>query len=251
MTTNNAINNLNFPNITSVNTGTVLTASAYGTEVICTGAAAYALTLPTVTSNANKFIDIFSQTTSHAIVTITPASGTIAGQSTLAIGSGDGVRIMNDGTNWWVLNTWLQPVNFSIALSAPQTIATTTLTTVVYDTAIFDIGSFFNTGTGIYTPLMPGKYHITQNTAFVATTATNFILASTIVNNASVAVQSVAVVQTANVILTLNPSIIRSLNGSTDTIIGKVEQTSGSNLNITATATDSTNRIFGLRLSLF
>lgn len=236
----------------SVSGATILTASDYGKEVICTGSSAYALTLPTVTSNANKFIDIFSQTTSNAIVTITPASGTIAGQATIAIGSGDGVRIMNDGTNWWVLNTWLQPVNFRATLSAVQSIADNSITKVNYDGTTFNIGGFFDTATNHrFTPLMPGKYSLYHAINFAQKAANPVLEAAYIyINNAQQSVGQVYLTAN-NAQFSITASLLLSMNGSTDYAEGFCYQSSGAtNLNLNASTGNST--IFcGYRISLF
>jgi hypothetical protein len=236
----------------SVNTGTVLTATAYGKEVICTGAAAYALTLPTVTSNANKFIDVFSQTTSGAIVTITPASGTIAGQSTLPIGSGDGVRIMNDGTNWWVLNTWLQPTSFRATLSAVQSIADNSFTKVTYDGTQFNIGSFFDTATNNrYTPLLPGKYMFHHSAMFAGKAASPVVESSAIYKNGSLAIVAQTTINVNSQQISTQCSLLTAMNGSTDFIEGFVYQSSGAtNLNLTASSGNVTF-LQGSRISLF
>ena len=86
----------------AVATTTTLTASAFGSQVLAIGSSAYALTLPTVTGNSGKFIDFQILTTSFALVTLTPASGTIQLQTTFILGSGESCRLYCDGTNWWV-----------------------------------------------------------------------------------------------------------------------------------------------------
>ncbi len=233
----------------AVNTATVLSATDYGKEVVCTGASSYALTLPTVSSNANKFIDIFCQTTSNALVTVTPASGTISGQSTVVLGTGDGIRIQNDGTNWWILNHWLQPVSFLATLSANQSIPTGGGgTTIAWDGTTFNVGGFFNTGTGVFTPLLPGKYHIEQVIIF-ATSATghgerNYILKTGA--NASVVSNSLASTFAAS----MTNTVLVSLNGSTDNVSGLAFQTTGGNLDLLST-TNGPSIMSGFRASLF
>ena len=249
MSTNNSINNLNFNNVTAINTTTILSASAYGTEVICTGASAYTVTLPTVTNNANKFIDIYSQTTSNALLTIAPASGTIAGQTNLIIGSGDGVRVMNDGTNWWVLNTWLQPASFFATLSTTQSISNNTTTTIAYNGVNFDVGSFFNTSTHAYVPLYPGKYQISQSVDF-ASSASGTGTRNAIEKNASIFTQTYTTFASASPWSYVNSAIV-PMNGSTDSITGVTFQNSGSSLNLNATATNVATFLTGIRVSLF
>lgn len=236
----------------SVTTTTVLTADDYGKEVVCTGSSSYALTLPTVTSNANKFIDIFSQTTSNALITITPASGTIAGQSTLIIGTGDGVRIMNDGTNWFVLNCWLQPASFYATLSADQTVANSTATRVNYNGVSFDIGSFFDTVTNHrYNPKLPGKYTFTNHIGFKPSAATNLTVQNGVQKNGTGIVTAYNILSTANLQYSFPATVITGMNGTTDYVEGIGFQNSGGNLDIFATASFITTFMVGSRLSLF
>lgn len=235
----------------SVATATVLPATAYGKEVICTGASSYALTLPTVTSNSNKFIDIFSQTTSNAIVTITPASGTIAGQTTLRIGTGDGVRIMNDGTNWWVLNQWLQPVDFRATLSAVQSIPNNSATKITYDGTTFNVGGFFDTATNNrFTPLLPGKYLFNHAMNFATVAASSFLEAAFIYINGASVIQSYKTLTINSQQETLLVSLIYNMNGSTDFAEGYCYQASGGALNAAATSSTVTS-FSGFRISLF
>lgn len=142
----------------SISTTTTLTASDFGTLVVAGGSSAYTITLPSVTNNGGRFIDLVFNTTSNALVTLLPASGTISGQSSVVYGSNEGCRIVTDGTNWFVAHQSLQPVSFGVYLSGGQTLTTAAAQIVTFDTKNFDIGTFFNTTNHNYIPLYPGKY---------------------------------------------------------------------------------------------
>ena len=243
----NAINNNQFSPL-SVNTTTVLTSVALGREVICTGASSYVLTLPAVA--ANLYFDIFSQTTSSAIVTITPASGTIAGQTTLPIGSGDGVRIMSDGTNWWVLNHWLQPASFSATKSGTTACASGSTVTIKFDTKVFDIGTFFNTSTYTYTPLLPGKYIFQASGAFASNAGTNYTSKLFMNQSGTIVDQNVQVLSAGTLVVQYRVVQVLQMNGSTDYVLVSAFQSSGSSVNIDASSSD-TGTFQGTRISLF
>lgn len=232
---------------TAVNSATILTASDYGKEVICTGAAAYSLTLPTVTSNANKFIDIYCQTTSNALVTVTPASGTISGQSTIVLGSGDGIRVQNDGTNWWVLNVWLQPCWFRISRSGTQTINNNTDTVIQYD-SVSQVGGFYNSGTFRFTPLLPGLYEFSNTSVYNSEAFAFSAQESSIFFNLVKTTRNVFAVPASSIFWVTTTELARSMNGSTDYIEFSTRQQNGGAANATLNASVYAR---GRRASLF
>lgn len=163
---------------------TVLTSDDFGTQVVCTSSPAYAVTLPSVTSNNGKYIDFFINTASNALVTITPASGVIQGQSTFILGSGESCRVYCDGTNWWVQNLMLTPLSFFITRNnVVQVIPDSTNTKIQFTTESYDIGGFFDNVTNYrYTPLYPGKYCFYLSARY-ETTANSCITQSLIFQN--------------------------------------------------------------------
>lgn len=211
----------------AISSTTTLTASNFGQEVICTGASAYAVTLPTVSGNPERYIDFSIRTTSNALVTITPATGTIMGQATFVLGSNEGCRVVTDGNNWFVTNLTLQPVNASVYLNTNQTIATAVFTKVLLDTVTYDIGSFFNIGTSRYQPLYSGKYTIKANVDYSIGAAANTAFINMIYKNGVRLKQS----NTTSSIgggIGIPISGDTFLNGSTDYIEVFTIQTSGS-----------------------
>jgi hypothetical protein len=243
----NSINNTQFSPL-SVSTTAVLTSIALGREVICTGASSYVLTLPAVASDL--YFDIFSQTTSNALVTITPASGTIAGQSTLVIGSGDGVRVVSDGTNWWVLQNWLQPASFSATKSTTTTITNGGTVTVKFDTKVFDIGTFYSTSAYTYTPLLPGKYVFQASSAFASNAGTNYSSKLYINQSGTIVDQNVQFLSVGTFVIQDRLSQVLQMNGSTDYVLVSAFQNSGSSVNIDASSGDL-GTFQGTRVSLF
>ena len=142
----------------SISTTAVLSVSNFNQQVVCTGGSAYSVTLPNASGNANRFIDFNILTTSYALVTITPATGTIQGQTTFILGTGESCRVYCDGTNWWIQNLVLMPIYASISLSTNTAGLSTGF--IPFDSVQVDLGSFYNASTHIYTPLYPGKYKV-------------------------------------------------------------------------------------------
>jgi hypothetical protein len=243
----NSLNNTQFSPHT-INTTASLSSSVIGQEVICTGSSAYTITLPAVA--ANLYFDVFCQTTSHAIVTLSPASGTIAGQTNIALGSGDGVRIMSDGTNWWVLQNWLQPASFSATKSTTTAITSAGIVTIKFDTKSSDIGGFYDTSTYTYTPLLPGIYNFTANSAFASNAGTNYTSKIFLNQSGTIVSQDVQFLSSGTFVFQNIVNQVLSMNGSTDYILISATQNSGSSVNINSTGTDL-GTFQGTRIALF
>lgn len=143
----------------TITTTTVLDSTYFGSQVVCTNSVGYTVTLPTASGNKGKYIDFFISTTSFAIITIAPASGVIQGQASFKLGSGESCRVMSDGSNYYVMNVYLQPLSYLVTLSAPQTITNNVNTKVTFDTVQYDVDSFYDNVTNFrYVPKYPGKY---------------------------------------------------------------------------------------------
>lgn len=169
-------------NTSTISTTTTLTSGAFGTQVICTGSSAYAVTLPASTSGT--YIDIFVNTSSFALVTITPPAGTIQNQSTFILGSGESCRVYGDGTNYWVQNYYMQPASFLVGLTGGQSIPNNTKTKVTFSLEVYDVGGFFDNVTNYrYQPLYPGKYQFYFASQFVAFANSNVLITNTIALN--------------------------------------------------------------------
>jgi len=153
-----------------INSVTSLGSSDWGKMIQAQGSSAYTITLPSPTNMSGRFIDFSIETTSNAIVTLSPPSGTISGQSSILYGAKDGCRITTDGTNFFIVNEYLYPVGFRVTLSTDQTVTTSVVVTA-FDTVERDLGSYFNTSTHIYTPLYPGRYVYSSSIQWTSGTA--------------------------------------------------------------------------------
>jgi len=145
----------------TVSTTTTLSNVAYGKQVVLSGSTAYAVTLPSAAAGAGSYIAFQCLTSSFALVTLTPASGTIQNQSTYILGSGESCWLYSDGTNWWVQNSSVMPVAMAAHLGTNQSISSAVQTKILINNVEYDIGSFYDNLTNYrYTPKYPGKYQI-------------------------------------------------------------------------------------------
>ena len=139
-----------------ITSGTTLTSAAFGKTIICKGSSAYTINLPAGASGA--FINFIFDTTSFALVTLNPLSGTIDGQSSLTYGSNEGCGIYNDGTHWITFSQKIQPINALGSTSLSTTVAPSMDVQIQFNIANYDPYSFLNTSTYNYTPKYPGVY---------------------------------------------------------------------------------------------
>lgn len=233
--------------VTSISTTTTLNSSAYSSLISLGGSSAYTVTLPA--EIAGGFIDFSCLTSSHALVTITPASGSITGQSNIVIGNGDSLRLYTDGSNWFIDNLFLNPVNFKVYLANAQSVATGSFVKVKYDTKQWDIGGFFDIVTNFrYTPLMPGKYNLGMAACVLFNATAAFASVALYKNGAAVTENNIGSTTTVNAISCPFVSS-ESMNGSTDYLEVFVQHNAGSNKNLQVGAIDTW--FFGNRLSLF
>lgn len=214
------------PSVQSVTTTTTLTASAFSSMIVCTGASSYAVTLPSVTSNANKIIDFIVLTTSNALVTLTPASGTIDSQSTMVFGKNESGRLFCDGTNWVVMQKKIEKPAFRATIANNQSIPNDTLTKMNFDTIIRDTHGFFDTTNHRYVPKLPGTYCFITQGLLLNIPNNSTVMSSTIYKNGSYDLlnQFVGNVSTG---ASANVQSILQMNGTTDYVEGYVYQKSG------------------------
>lgn len=210
---------------------TTATLTLYGQMVTCGGSSAYTVTLPAVSSG--KFLDILCKTTSNAIVTLSPASGTISGQATIKLGTNDAVTLYSDGSNWFIIKQVLAPAMCLVQLSANQSITNNTVTKVTLDTEVFDVGGFYDNATNYrFTPLLPGKYHVglvenwsLQSSAFTAS-------AYLYKNGSSYATANISPTASANNQSSGSLTTIVSMNGTTDYLEAFCIHAFGSSINL-------------------
>jgi len=211
--TGTAVSGLFGYNQNQISSTSTLTSAYFNTQVLCTGSTGYVVTLPN--GDDNNYIDFNVLTTSNALVTITPASGTIQGQASFVLGSGESCRVYSDATNWWVENLTLTPVNFSAYLSANQGMGGG-LTVAAIDTITYDIGSFFNTSTHRYTPLYPGKYQVSLAVYYNGVTVPDVYEVYLFKNGSTIISQIEDFAGGTSIQISL--SALVSLNGTTDYI---------------------------------
>lgn len=137
----------------------------YGSLIFTTNSSNTSMTLPDPTTSGVVFKDCYFYyhcgNTSNALDTFdnSVAGGTIQGQTSVVFGAGDSCMFYTDGTssNYFIQNLVLQPADFRAYRSTNATLpATGSSLTVLFDTEVRDIGNFYATGTGIWTPLLPG-----------------------------------------------------------------------------------------------
>jgi hypothetical protein len=235
----------------SISGMTTLTSADFGKQVLCTGSSAYTVTLPAVT--ADVYIDFMFLPTSNAIVTLSPASGTIDNQSTLPYVAGESTRLYCDGTNWWQIGYKMMPYTMQAGANGTTTtlVGTGAGNTQITLTASLDPSSWFTSN--VFTPLYPGKWQVIGSctAGTVATTgfmnvilSKNASVSAAYVNGALIPVDSTV----SNFIGSIGTSFIQ-MNGSTDTLQLIVHQNSGGSM--TTTGASSTDYLICKRISQY
>lgn len=233
-------------NTQSVTTTTTLTSASYGKCVVCSGSSSYAVTLPA--ASAGNYIDFVVVTSNSALITLTPAAGTINQQATVIYGVDEGCRLYTDGSNWFITSQNLFPVNFSV-YSGGQTVSNNTATKVTLNTKVFDIGTYFDVVTNFrHTPMYPGKYLYTAYLQYVSTASEAQSTVYIYKNGTEYARANIGTGAT-NVARGGTVSSLISMNGTTDYIELFTLQASGGSLATAATA--STVYMSGNRFSNF
>lgn len=125
-------------------------------------------------------------------------------------------------------------VAFSVGISG-QSVSTSSLETIEFNQKELDTGTYFNTTTYRFTPLVAGFYYIGASIAF-STIADGSLIHVTINKNGSSVAKGADVVG-ANHDAAVDCERIIELNGSTDYITAQVFQTSGGNESLSTTYT--------------
>lgn len=245
-----ANNNLNA--VQSIAVVTNIGNASWGKTMVCTGAASYGINI-TGTHVANQWIRFSIQTTSNAIVSIASAiGGTINGQSTILLGSGDCVMLWDDGTNYWVIAEVLQPVRFVAYRNAAQSIPNGANTEIVYNVAPVNLGGFFNTATGRFTPLVPGVYQFNWSAIFLTGSTAYTQNTKPFLNAATQLGQTQFIPAITGQNMTHSGSQQQYFNGSTDFLSIWALQNSGGAISINGDATPTYVTSFNaVRVSLF
>lgn len=117
--------------------------------------------------------------------------------------------------------------HFKVSLSANQSLTTGVAATIVFDTVIFDPSSYFNTSTGVWTPLVAGTYivaaNIGVNAGFTAGSGNYFINFIQGSSGISIVQGSAAVTSTDTYFV--SGTTMAVLNGTTDSLSMQVRVT--------------------------
>lgn len=200
-------------------------ATHWGRTVLCTGAAG-TTTINLTVNTANKFLTIQNNTIATKMV-ITPSSGKINSFNTVSLGYGDAITLRADGTNFWITNQSLQMVSASVYKAADQSVAAGSAVLVNLDTASWDIGSYFNTTSHVYTPTMPGLYLVNASSDLSTGLAGAVATFQGIINKNG---SSAATYKQQGILVggeqAVSLSTLVSLNGSTDNVSFSIIQNS-------------------------
>lgn len=154
--------------ISSISSITTLTIADLDSTIYCTGSSSYTITLPAASVGTNRNINFIFMQNSGVIISIAPPTGTVAGQTSILYVANEGSTLSTNGSSWFISSQSLVPVNCSYGLATTPG-ATTGTRTVLFDTKQVDINNFYNTGTGVFAPLIPGNYavsaYLRDNTA--------------------------------------------------------------------------------------
>lgn len=145
--------------IRTITISTVLTSADFGTTILCENGGNITVTLPLGSSGTNKFIYFRINTGQQIFVTINTQGGdSIAGVGTsIKFGLSESAEFMCQGTNTWLMTDFsLAQVNFQASLNG--TYSTASATNIIWDTVLAQNNIVYNAGSGIITPIFPGRY---------------------------------------------------------------------------------------------
>jgi len=203
--------------IINVSSNTTLPSSAYGAKVNCTGGTAYAITLPAASDGG--FIDFFVNTSSFALVTLTPPAGTIQGRSNFILGFMESCRVYSDGSNYFVQLYMMQPSSYLVSLTSGQSIPANTNTKVNFDNVQFNYGGTYDNVTNFrWTPNYPGQYKLYSTLRFELMSNNNVVIKNQIYINGVLRNEGVTSSESPAMNLTESAPTSQtiSMNGSTD-----------------------------------
>jgi hypothetical protein len=128
--------------VTSITGATTLN-NTHNVVLASDASGSFIITLPAAASNSARNYYIKKTNSSANTITLDGnASETIDGATSLVLYvQYDAVRIVCDGSNWFVINDELKPHNCKLYRSAAQSINSSTWTSIAFDGEDYDIGS--------------------------------------------------------------------------------------------------------------
>jgi hypothetical protein len=174
----------------------------------------FTITLPAAASNAGKTYYIKKTNSSANTITIDGnASETIDGALTLLLYvQYDAIRIVCDGSNWFVMENGIKPHQCKLRRVAVQSISNATYTYISFDSEDYDIGSIADPVTNHRVDIRrAGKYMITGYTRFPSVLDAAESLAGYIDVNGVSRISGVTYSPTTNQSVFLSVSVILDL----------------------------------------
>jgi hypothetical protein len=147
--------------------------------VLVSAAAAYTITLPTAVGNTGLTYHFIKTDANYNLITLA-ANGAQTFNYENSTGAPVAtyprlntycaeVTVVSDGANWQCINERLGQVpECLVYLNGNQlNLVNGTWTEIILNAETYDIGNNFNTGTGYFTPPIPGKYQVIGNIAWL------------------------------------------------------------------------------------
>jgi hypothetical protein len=146
--------------------------------------------------------------------------------------------LQSNGSAWVSSPSTLSSVTLIASMSgSTQTIANTTSTTVVFGTSISDPGSYYNTSTGVFTPLVSGTYIVCALIEYTPNAATGIRIIYLYKNNAQFS--TLADVQAGASAQMPGGCGMVTMNGTTDNIRINTYQNKGSSETLTGNTSNN------------
>ena len=163
--TNNPVSKLDVQGSLGLEVDTITTSTTLNDThniVLADNTVDVTVTLPAASSNTDKTYYIMKTDSGTAIVTIDGnGAETINGQTTVVLYiQYDAIRIVSDGSNWFIISDELRPHMVKMTRDAAQSIPDSATTTIEFDNTVFDIGGLADLANNKATIRRAGKYMI-------------------------------------------------------------------------------------------
>jgi hypothetical protein len=144
---------------------------------VCSGTSVdYTVTLPPASGNAGAFVGLRMASGLTKLVTVDGnAAETINGATTRVFWANESVTLICDGANWFAKDLHLIPMAARMVRAAAQSVFSDTVTTIDFDTTLFDVGSIADLANNRINIRRGGNYQIFCRIKFPAFSATDYI----------------------------------------------------------------------------